>query len=72
MKFCLMCIVPESREQDWEPERNKHHTLVAIQKIMFIPVMSTYIYATFDKLYDYSRWMQTSGNIMFPESSAHS
>ena len=34
----------ESREQDWEPERNKHHTLVAVQKIMFIPVMSSYIY----------------------------
>jgi hypothetical protein len=38
MEFYLMCIVSESREQDWEPERNMHHTLAAVQKIMFIPV----------------------------------
>jgi hypothetical protein len=62
----------ESMEQDLEPERNKHHTLVAVQKIMFIPVMSTYIYATFDTQCDYSQWVETSGNIMFTENSAHS
>jgi len=43
MEFYLMCMVSESRDQDWEPEGNKHHTLVAVQKIMFISVTSTYI-----------------------------
>jgi len=30
------------------------------------------MYAAFDKQYDYSQWMQTLGNIMFTENSAHS